>query len=128
MEFRLVQLVPRESHLHPLIQVADLFAGIMPYSYSSYDVFELWLPSAGDQATLDGTTAAPKLTGSDQVRFTVLSHLKDACSARKLYVSLKTHRGLRTMNPEMPINFWPYEAQSEQDRAPTRRPKWWRDT
>lgn len=126
VEFRVAQLIPRESHAHPLIQVADLFAGIMPYSYSKYDDFDRWLPAGADQATLAGTIdAAGRISGSDAERFVVLRDLKRACGNRKLYVSLESNRGLRTMKPEMPINFWMYEVQSEHDRAPTKPRRPW---
>jgi hypothetical protein len=127
VEFRVVRLVPRESHAHSLIQVADVFAGMMPYSYLRYGDFERWTPPRGQQ-TLPGAVPGPNLSGSDEERFLVLDHLKTACAGRKLYVSLASHRGLRTMDPTKPINFWPYEAQSEQDRAPVKRPRWWRDS
>jgi hypothetical protein len=119
MEFRLVQLMPRESHSHPLIQVADLFAGIMPFSHSRYDDFEGWTPPR-DQQTIPETLPALALSTSDEERFLVLDHLKSNCSERKLYVSMRENRGLRTMKPEKPINFWIYEPQSELDRAPTK--------
>jgi hypothetical protein len=121
-EFRVVQLVPRESHGHPLIQVADLFAGIMPYSHAKFDEFERWLPSSAEQAAPPDTKEpSDRLSGSDAELFVVLRDLKQACSDRKLYVSLERSRGLRTMKPKGPINFWIYEPQSEQDRAPTKQ-------
>ena len=48
--------------------------------------------------------------------------LREACKARKLRVSLKTHRGLRTMDLTSPVNFWPYEPQAEADKAPVKSP------
>jgi len=50
-----------------------------------------------------------------------LAEFNAACKSKKLGVSLKTHRGLRTLNPESPINFWWYEPQHDADRAPTKR-------
>jgi hypothetical protein len=126
--FRVVQLVPRESHTNPLIQVADLFAGMMPYSHDRYDDYERWLPTSGGQATLAGVGGpAATMSGSDAERFVVLRSLREACRAAKLYVSLESNRGLISMKPELPVNFWRYRAQSEEDRAPTRPPRWfWR--
>jgi hypothetical protein len=37
-----------------------------------------------------------------------------------LGVSLKTHGGLRTLQPANRINFWWYEPQSPEDKAPTK--------
>jgi len=34
-------------------------------------------------------------------------------------VSLRKYKGLRTMKPSNPINFWWYEPQSDLDKAPT---------
>lgn len=42
------------------------------------------------------------------------------CKQQRSAVSLKSNRGLWTPNPVNPLNFWMYEPQHPEDRAPTK--------
>lgn len=114
-EFRQVQ-----SHKEPCCQIADLFAGLAVFSRSHYSLYEQWVsrlaPGLGlwDEPAID-------LSNREKNRFRVLEYFNHGCKSRRLGVSLKTFRGLHTPKPSNPINFWLYEPQHEQDRAPTRR-------
>ena len=59
-----------------------------------------------------------KLSSSDKERFTVLQEFNQQCKSKKLNVSLHTEKGLKTRNPQDPINFWWYTPQSTLDKAP----------
>jgi hypothetical protein len=48
----------------------------------------------------------------------VLKKFDETCKERKLGVSLKTKKGLWTPDPQRPINFWLYEPQHPEDKAP----------
>jgi hypothetical protein len=105
-----------ESHQEPLVQVADLFAGMAAYSRTSFGVFEQWygLYSAGSGTPPLG----PKLSNSDKERCAVLYEFYRRCKEEKLGVGLMHSRGLRTRDPGRPLNFWWYELQGDYDQAP----------
>lgn len=106
---RLVRIVPSASHREPLIQVADLFAGLAVFSRAGYDTYEHWLclppderrPSPGKPlANLpDG------LSASDRQRCLLLDDFFTRCKPRLPGISLRTNRGLRTYDPKRAITF-----------------------
>jgi hypothetical protein len=109
-EFHIQRITPCHSHLEPLIQLADLFAGLGSYSRACFDRFQTW------QKTPD----AVQLSHTDRERCHILAQLDQRCKQRRLGVSLQSHRGLRTLNPKKPLNFWWYMPQHAGDTAPTR--------
>jgi len=121
-EFGIEQVSPCPSVAEPLIQLADLFAGMAVFSRDSYEPYLEWKRSHGPQLALplgqEQTAAA--LSGSSKERFPVLEEFYGLCKRNRLGVSLKSHRGLRTLDPKNPINFWWYEPQSQFDKAPVR--------
>jgi Protein of unknown function (DUF3800) len=121
-EFQIKELTPCKSHLEPLIQVADIFAGLGAYSYDGFEAYCEWKRqnSAQSEMFAQPNELVSKLSGSDRERCCVLADFDRACKSRTLGVSLETHRGLRTFNPKNPINFWLYVPQHEKDLAPTR--------
>lgn len=120
-EIKIAEIIPSKSHQEPLIQVADLFAGLAVFSRNSYDTYEKWLCNV----SLSGCTPAisleetmPKFSRSEEERCKVLSLFNEYCKGNRIGVSLKQRRGLRTFNPARPINFWWYEPQTIDDIAP----------
>jgi hypothetical protein len=111
-----------ESQEHPCCQVADLFAGLAVFSKTHYRLYKQWtkkgMPSLGLFQENGLTT-----TNREVNRFEVLRHLNECCKKRKLGVSLDTFSCLCTPNPRYPINFWHYEPQHDQDKAPTKSVK-----
>jgi hypothetical protein len=123
-EFGIEQITPCQSHEEPLVQMADLFVGLAVYSRSSYNRYEQWQRNCSQQQMLFADEMpSVRLSRSDRERCCVLAELDAVCKRQKLGVSLKTNRGLKTFNPANPVNFWPYEAQHEEDRAPVKRSK-----
>jgi hypothetical protein len=102
-----------KSHQEPLIQAADLFAGLGVYSRRAYKKFSLWRSEG--MPTADRSV----ISNADEERFEVLGHFYSQCKKHKLGVSLNQKGGLRTFNPAKPINFWWYEPQGGYDKAPT---------
>ena len=122
-EFDIEQITPCKSHQEPLIQLADLCAGLAAYSRSSYDIYEQWKRSSSQQVRLFATTeqeSPPELSNSDHARCQVLAEFDGMCKKQRLGVSLKTDHGLRTFGPINPINFWWYEPQHEGEKAPVK--------
>jgi len=119
-EFRIETINPCKSHEEPLVQLGDLFAGLAVYSRISYDRFECWKRSNSAQKALFDSRVygSAMLSKADKERCFVLDVLDAGCKARRLGVSLKTARGLKTFDDSKPINFWWYAPQHDADRAP----------
>jgi hypothetical protein len=122
LEFKITEIVPVISHEEPLIQLADLFAGLGVFSRDRYDKFMLWTTQRNSQSSIfPNEGESLESSAAEQERFTVLEAMNRLCKKRKLYVSLDTNKGLKTYKPEMPINFWWYEPQHPDDKAPTKK-------
>lgn len=98
---------PMDSQSSIFLQVADIFAGMAVFSRSHYDKYEAW---HGPNQTLDNTKHH---NSGEASRFKLLRHFKSICKRRRLGVSLKTTRGLRTFDPCNRINFWMYEPKTD---------------
>jgi hypothetical protein len=121
-EFAISEIREAVSSHSPICQVADLFAGIGPFSHASFEEYATWCRQHSGQLPLDladpsGTT---ELAGSDIERCQVLQHLDGLCKASKLRVGLNSCRGLKTYDPAFPVNYWMYEPQRPDDKAPVR--------
>jgi hypothetical protein len=120
-EFAVEDIVQSASKNAPLLQVADLFAGLAVFSREKFREYQQWLQSISPQqylfANALGLTNPSKKSAS---RFEVLKHFDEECKKRSLGVSLRTKQGLWTPNPNNLINFWLYEPQHPGDKAPTR--------
>jgi hypothetical protein len=116
-EINVVDVIPCISHCEPLIQVADLFAGLAVYSRTSYDIYERWklMSASGNQVSRQSA----EFTKSHWERCQVLEYFDGQCKGNKLGVSLRQGRGLHTFNPNKPVNFWWYESRAKGDVAPT---------
>jgi len=127
-DFGIEEITPGNSREHPLLQLADLFAGLAVFSRDKYDGYQGWLKatSAQKQLIIEDTiedTKIPNPSRSARERFQVLKAFDEECKGRKLGVSLQTNRGLWTPKPQNPINFWIYEPQSPEDKARTKGKK-----
>lgn len=122
-EFGIEEISPVTSDKYPLLQLADLFAGLAVFSYDKFDEYKDWLKSISPQLHLihqDDTSDSVPSSASLE-RFRVLKAFNDECKSKKLGVSLNRHRGLWTPNPKNPINFWFYEPQHPEDKAPIKK-------
>ncbi|GBD02195.1 hypothetical protein HRbin18_01931 [bacterium HR18] len=118
-EFGMEEIRSVISSDQPLLQLADLFAGMAVFSREYFDEYQKWLNQAcGQPKLLEDHDDALRASGSSKERFQVLQHFGVACKDKKLGVSLKSKRGLWTPNPENPLNFWMYEPQHPEDKAP----------
>jgi len=118
-EFGITEIKPASSQEHSLIQLADLFAGLAVFSRMKYNEYQNWLRANSEQAGLfqdDDPTG--KQSRRSATRFAVLKNFDQMCKQRSLGVSLKSKQGLWTPKPENPINFWQYEPQHQEDKAP----------
>jgi len=119
-DFQILEIVEMDSIKTPICQVADLFAGLGVFSRKRYSQYREWLERQSSQLPLFAPIRL-ELSNSDKERCTVLKYLNDLCKRHKLGVGLESSCGLRTYNPANPINFWLYEPQHPEDKAPLRK-------
>jgi hypothetical protein len=122
LEFKIEEIIPVVSHEEPLIQLADLFAGLGVFSRDRYHRFKRWKTQKNRQPVIfPEEEESPESSAVEQERFTVLEAIKSLCEQRKLYVSLDSKQGLKSFKPDKPVNFWWYEPQHPDDKAPTKQ-------
>ncbi len=78
-----------------------------------------WLPCAFEQMWLF-PGERPKVSGSHQERWNVVTAFLRLCNAHGLNVHFHESKGLRSLSKFEPINFWWYEPQHKDDKAPVR--------
>jgi len=108
-----------------LIQVADLFTGL---SIFSKDKFSLYMKCKdymdwknGQQRLVPLKNDFSKISNKNKMRLKILYYFNKKCKRLKMGVSLEKKRGLWTPDPRNTnINFWHYEPQVEEDKAPTK--------
>jgi len=121
--FGVLDICPKQSHLEPFIQLADLFVGLGVYSREHYDSIERWLKQNNTQTTLFEMDIVGdedrSFSRSHQQRCPLIASFNSKCKDNSLTVSLEMNRGFKTIDPTKSINFWWYTPQHEMDRAPT---------
>jgi hypothetical protein len=107
----------------PLCQLADLFAGLAAFSHSAYSRYAAWLSVQSGQMELElgFDNAGSEPSKSDRERFPIMKHLDEQCKKRQLRVGLRCSKGFKTHDPRKPINFWSYEPQHPDDKAPVKQ-------
>lgn len=117
---KFIRLKQLKSHKEPLIQLADLFAGVACFSRKKSD--ECWIEyiKRKKQQSLfrEETEMRSQLSGTDLNRFKLIFRIYKICKKFNLNVSLRSKKYLWTPDPSYPINFWHYEPKSEKDKAP----------
>jgi hypothetical protein len=98
-------IMPARSEPQPLIQLADVFAGLAIFSRAAYDDYERWLCVRGGGQDRHVTTASEGVYGSQAYRFVLLDEFYTACVRRLPGISLQTRRGLYTWRAGAPIQF-----------------------
>ncbi|MFW6457311.1 MAG: DUF3800 domain-containing protein [Planctomycetota bacterium] len=117
--FDIEVLQPVDSEEEPIVQIADLFAGLGCYSREHYTEYMKWNRSVGGQNMLFSGPECD-LSKSQKNRFKVMRELKSERKARSLPVGFTSSNGLRTCDPAHPLNFWFYRPQHAKDKAPLR--------
>lgn len=122
-DFQIVGIKEISSEKEAICQVADLFAGMGAYSHSSFAKYLQWEEREKGQMRLLTETSSEdqKFTNSEKERFIIMKHLDNSCKKNKFRVSLKSGKGFKTFDPRFPINFWVYEPQNSNDKAPTKQ-------
>ncbi len=118
---RLPRVTQVSSSDQPLVQVADLFAGLATFSWNQSEDHSSWRQvgqkiQAGQQ-NMFSSLGVGDVSKSAHFKHEVLDHL---VSLRLSGVAMKTQNGegLRTYGPKNSINFWKYEPKRKSDKAP----------
>lgn len=120
-EFGIEEIQPVRSEGEPLLQLADLFAGIGAFSHREFQSYQGWLEATSPQGKLEGFVREPRpASGASKERFAVLRDFDRKCKDGRMGVSVQSRAGLWTPDPGRPLNFWLYEPQHPDDVAPTR--------
>lgn len=115
-----VNILEKTTSQKNLIQLADIFAGIARTSFEDYDKYEKWNNSHQNQLT-----KSESYSNRQKYRFEIYEIIDKWAKKNKLQISLKGNRGFRSYNPNSPLNFWVYEPQHENDKAPVKKQKMW---
>lgn len=115
-----------DSVKEPLVQLADLFAGMARFSGEECPQCVHWLSSFGNrnQLKLQGMhmkSSKDQKTRIKECRYQLIGELDRICKGCKLGVSLRKKRRLWTQIRTNPINFWNYEPQGDYDKAPAKK-------
>lgn len=115
------QITSVTSH-HPLVQVADLFAGLASFSWNEYSAHAAWKLRQNGQQDMFADLYAPP-SKSAEYKHRALHYLKQLHILRLANADKKKYeqqeKGLVT-RPGERINFWLYTPQRDDDKAPTR--------
>jgi len=123
---KILNTTPLSSKETPLIQLADLFAGMSSFSSGHFRKYIYWeTRNCGQQLLFDCETPID-LSKKELYRFDVVKYFYNKARNAGLSISLKRSKGFKTYKPKQDfVNFWQYEPQHQLDKAPSRiLPRW----
>ncbi|MEJ5330962.1 MAG: DUF3800 domain-containing protein [Desulfobaccales bacterium] len=118
--FNIENIIPVRSEDEPFIQLADLFTGMAVYSRNKYDGFCKWEKNKSGQKSLFDENHHQELSRAEIERYKILYYFNMLCKKHKLHVSLREKKGLFCFNQNFPFNFWLYQPQHPEDKAPVK--------
>ena len=118
-DYKIRKIIEMKSHDCPLVQVADLFAGIGAYSHDSFQKYQEWKRRTSPQISLGLFKKQTDISKTDCERCTVIDYLNTGCKKHKLSIALESKKGFVSHKPNLPINFWLYDSQHSEDKAPS---------
>lgn len=103
---------------NPLIQIADIFAGMARTSYIDYEKYEKWLNKSQQSLIPNEILYDANISVKEEHRFKIYKFIDIYSKHKSWTVSLKSNKGFSTFNKLKPLNFWFYRPQHEEDKAP----------
>lgn len=94
-----------------ICQIADLFAGIG--SSAQLNKSNLILHDE-KQKNLDNNNLDLSLKDIGKIR--IINHLKKCCKNKEFKIEFSPSKGIRTLNPQTPINFWVFKHRMQQNK------------
>lgn len=136
-KYTIKELREMKSHNVPLIQIADIFAGMGAYVWSNIEKYYQWHREYmyNKQKTLiDYLEDTITLSNKDKYRCKIIHETHQRI--KKVEIELENYpfllkgnrtvslgeygRGFITKDPRFPINFWLYTPQTDLDKAPVK--------
>ena len=114
------QVNPVDSEDDPLIQIADLFAGLAAFSWNRHVEYQRWRLKQLGQLDMFDDGAHTELSRSEAYKARILQFFEGQHRRHSLGIIQSKQEGLKTRDPTEPINFWLYVPQIEEDKAPRR--------
>lgn len=115
-----------DSKKYPIIQLADLYAGLVRTSRMESDNFNKWCFIRNQQNTLtlfDDEKIEVDISNSKKPKFDVMYGFREKSKKYKLGVNFSDSKYFKTFNGKQNLTIWHYEPQSEFDKAPTKSKK-----
>ena len=116
-------VTPRDSIKEPLVQLADLFAGLACFSIDKRDLCTQWMRQKNYLSHPGLFCDHPEtvIKPTDHNRFDLLYRVYTHAKKYELGVSLEQGGYIRSFSKNVPLNFWHYHPMNAEDKAPTRR-------
>lgn len=125
-KFKLINMRFKSNELsskqYPIIQLADLFAGIVRMSRENGYEFDQWRPK-NQMSMFEPVSTSNELSSISKNRipkFKVLDCFKNEASRNKLGVNFSENKYFKTFNRKTNLFIWHYHPQGEYDKAPTK--------
>lgn len=112
-----------DSKNYPIIQLADLYAGLVRTSRSESDSFNKWcyIKETTNQPSLfQDENITVEVSNSLRPKFEVMYDFRAMAKQYKLGVNFSESKYFKTFNNKKNITIWHYEPQNELDKAPTK--------
>lgn len=111
--FQFNEIKQLSSVKEPLIQLADLFAGIARFSHEKNTKCAQWVTTRKgkeqQELPLNIKNRANSINLAEQCRYEIIRELYNLCGKHRLWVSIKSRQHLWTRKPNYPINFWDFQ-------------------
>jgi len=109
-----------DSKVYPLIQLADLYAGLVRTSRSESVDFRKWINKEESkiQPLLFEDEENKKIANSKIPKFEVMKEFRENSKKYKLGINFSNSNYFQTFSNKTNISIWHYEPQSEYDKAP----------
>jgi len=108
-----------ESDKYPLIQLADLYAGMMRTSKKEIDFYHWYNESYTNEANLFDLKPQINISKSREPKYRVMKNFKDKSSLYKMGINLSSDKCFKTFTNKGGIVIWHYSPQNKYDKAPT---------
>jgi len=118
-DYKIRKITEQKSQECPFVQIADLFAGIGAYSHGIFEKYQEWKRCYSPQLPLGLFKKHNEFSKTDRERCTVIDHLNVECKKHKLSIAFESTKGFDSHKPNLPVNFWLYDPQHSDDKAPT---------
>lgn len=111
-----------ESNKYAIIQLADLYAGLIRTSRSDSKKFMPWYQykTITEHPTLFDIGEAPLISNSQLPKFELMYRFKKKTESLKMGVSLNENKYFSKRDKKFNLFIWHYEPQGTYDKAPTK--------